>query len=179
MTAAPGEAILDAIREVVEEAAGNLRTITAGTYAGELYDDLDDGTKSKRALTAPRVEATITRAMPHSATYPVTGSKRLEAIEVELMVVRHIGPKEMTSDAARSLAKGLAYADAGVLKEALSYPGNLTQTSGAVATGLVSGMLFWVRSELVRIQLGGDDRPGLIETIHEFRGTVNVAQATS
>lgn len=179
MSAAPGEAILDCLREVLEEAAGNLRTIPAGTYDGELYEDLDDGTKSKRALTAPRAEATITRAEPHPSTYPVTGSKRLEAIGVEVRVVRHLGPKEMTSDAARSLAKGLAYADAGVLAEALQYPGNLTQTSGAVATGLVSGMLYWVRSDLVRVQLGGDDRPGLIETIHEFRGTVNVAQATS
>ena len=167
------DAILTAVRDVIQEAHGNSRTITANTYEGDLYAALAKDEQSRRALVKPRAEARIVSVARHEASPPVKGNLGLYAIEIEVLLIRHLNFEHRTGDAARDDVRALAVRDADVLRQALEYPGNVTQTAGGTNTGLVSGMLRYVDSDVGDVELADGD-PGLVTTTHTFTGTVKV-----
>jgi len=171
------DAILTRIRAVIETAAGSLRTITANTYEGSVFDGLDDAEKTKRALYKPRADATITRIARNPGSPPMYGSLALYDVGVEVLVVRALKPEHKgdtdAANAARDDVKALAINDADVLCQALCTLGNLS----AATTGVVSGQLRYEETESEAF-LDDDDAPR-IETRHRFTGIVQVTLATS
>lgn len=171
-------AILTAIREVCDTNAGTLRTISSTRFDGGVYEGLDDDTISTRAAVRAVFEPRLTGMTLHPASPPESGSLAIYLINVEVSVYRHLDAADKLVDLTRDTARGLAFQDGDVLKQALGYPGNLAQTSSASPTGLIGENVEYKGSDLRRFDLD-DNGPGLIETVHRFTGFVQVTQATS
>ena len=171
MATMDGDAILTRIRAVIEAGAGSFRLIATDRFDGGLWEDLDPEEQSKRATYRPIVEATITGQEPHESRPTVICNVGMIAIEVTIIITRHLGPEDKATDALRDNVKGLAADDADVLQQVLMYPGNLDRST----TGIVSGMLNWQASTL-EVQLS-DDAAGRILTEHTFTGIVQTAPA--
>lgn len=171
-------AILTRVREVVEEAAGSVRIITADTYRPGAHEALGEDAASTQALVKPRAEARFTSIEPHGARPAEQGSFTLYGLELEVTVTRFIGTEHMILDDVRTTLRAVAAEDASRLAQALGWPGNLTQTSAAVATGLVSGMLRYVNSEIGDLETV-EGQNGRIVTVHTFTGVAQVATPTA
>lgn len=170
-------AILTAVREALEDAGGTLRTIAATRFDGGLYDGLDVDAQTLRALDTPIAEARLISIDRHPDSPPRMHSMSLLTVNIEVDVVRSATLEHKLTDATRDTLKGLAAQDSDVIAQALTYPGNLTQTAAAAATNLVSGMLIHEGSS---IEAAFDGATGArITSTHTFRGVVNVTQATS
>lgn len=166
-------AILTAVREVCEEAAGSVRIIAADTYRPGAHEALGEDAASTQALVKPRAEARFTSIEPHGARPAEQGSFTLYALELEVTVTRFLGTEHMILDDVRTTLRAVAAQDASRLAQALGWPGNLTQTSAAVATGLVSGMLRHVSSEIGDLETV-EGQNGRIATVHSFTGVAQV-----
>lgn len=171
-------AIITAVRDVVNSAAGSLRTISATRFDGGVYEGMSDEALSLRAVVRPVFDIRVTGLTPHPASPPRNSSLAIYTIVLEVVVTRHINAEHKLIDASRDSAAGLAATDGDVIAQALEWPGNLAQDSGGNATGLIGQNLEYRGSDLRRFQLA-DNRPGLIETAHRFSGFVKVTQATS
>jgi hypothetical protein len=172
-------AILTAIREVIEDGTGSVRTITSGDYLpGETSARSIPGL-SRDALIAPRAEVRLVETTRSEASPAITGSFQLLALDLEIRLVRSLTTFKLLDHDARQAVHALAALDGDVLAQALTWPGNLTQTAAAAATGLVSGCLRtdW-RSAVGTVEADGSDLGRLI-TIHRFTAIAQVALATS
>lgn len=172
-------AILVRLREVLDSAQGTLRTIAAGRFDSGLYDGLDVDAQALRALDIPIVEASIASTGHHPASPSVMGNLAFRSIEVEVRVVRSATLAHKLNTTTRDTLRGLAAQDADVIAQALTYPGNLTQTAAAAATGLVSGCLRYPEGGSSIETDFEDDVGARVVSTHRFTGIVNVAPATS
>lgn len=119
-------AILTRLRQVIEQSAGTLREVPSARFAGDLPDGLSDNALGQRAITKPRVEASIAGMRPSHASPPDSGSLHILDVDFEVRVVRLLSPLEHVSDADRDALRALAYEDADVLRQALRFGGNLS-----------------------------------------------------
>lgn len=166
------------IRQVLEQAAGSLRTITAGTYLGDFPEGEDDMGSARAVVTGARVEARVTSVKRSPSSPPVVGNLALYELEVRVRVQRLIDRTAQINDTLRDTAKALSFQDADVLAQALGFPGNLSTTTAGTATGIVSGLLSYVDSSVdVRGPL--DDGASIIETDHRFTCVARSTPATS
>lgn len=168
------------MREVLEDARGTLRTITSGTFSGNLPPGLDVNEEARRALNLDGInvptEARITSLKRSPASPPVIGNLALYAVEVEVRQVFAMDSGAKIVDATRDGLQGLAAEYGEVIAQAFTYPGNLTQTQTAKATGLVSGMFAYVDSAFEwKGQV--NEAGGTLEARHRFKGTVRSAPA--
>lgn len=172
-------AILTAIREVIEDGAGSVRTITSGSYLPSETSARSIPGLSHDALIAPRAEVRIAETSRHEATPPITGSFQLVAMIIEIRLVRSLTAFKLLDNDARQAVQALAAVDGDVLAQALTWPGNLTQTAAADPTGLVSGCLRtdWT-SAVGTVEADGSDH-GRLVTTHRFTAIAQVALATS
>lgn len=171
------DAILTRIREACEDGVGSIRVIASTRYYGGAAFDLDDSEESLRGMERPRVEARIGQVRRHTSTPSITSNLALYELDVVVRVVRHLAPDHKLDDDLRDDVKALALEDADVLNQALTWPGNLTTTTGGTATGLISGMLRYASSDPPIIaQLSTGAR---IVTEHRFTGIAQVAPAVS
>ncbi len=171
-------AIFTAIREVIEDATGSIRTIPAARFNGGLYTGLERGAGTFRALAAPIVETEIVSDTRNEATPPVNCSRAIRDLMIEITVVRQIeGPHKLDDDT-RDAAKAAAAVDTDLIRQALTLPGNLTQTAAATATNLISGSLIFEEPSETEVQLDGETG-GRIVTLHRFKGIADITQATS
>ena len=170
--------ILKAVRNVLDSAAGNVRTIASTAYDGSAYPGQSDEEKSKRGTVRPTFHVAIEEQRPSAKSPPRNGSVAIEDLTVVVIVSRHVGPLQKVSDAERDAVMGLASEDGGVIAQALEWPGNLTLDSDNNATGLIGGCLTWLGSRLDRVEMA-EGRAGVVETSHRFRGIVQVTQAVA
>lgn len=171
-------AIQKRVREVIESAAGGLRTITAGTYTGDMPEGLVDMDLARGAIAKPTVEALVTSAGRSASGYSVIGNLALYDLELRVRVVRIIERTAQITDALRDEAKALAFQDADVLGQALGYPRNLETTTAGTATGIVSG-LFTYRGSTTSVRGPVDDGASIIETDHRFTAIARSTPAVS
>ena len=171
-------AIQKRVREVIEGAAGSLRTITAGTYAGDMPEGNSDMDLARGAIAKPTVEALVTSAGRSASSPPVIGNLALYDLELRVRVVRIIDRTMQINDTLRDAAKALAFQDADVLAQALGFPGNLSTTAAATATGIVSG-LFTYRGSQSSVRGPVDDVASIIETDHRFTAIARSTPAVS
>lgn len=164
-------AILTRIREVLEEGAGALRTITADTYrpgAGALRSDAAQATD---ALIKARVEVQIVDTEPHPARPPRLGTFTLDIVTIEVRVVRSITATTALSADTRTALLAAADEDASRIAQALCVPGNLVSTTAGDTTGIVSGMLQHTSSEVGEPELA-EGQAGRLVATHSFTGIV-------
>lgn len=166
------------VREVLQSAAGNLRTITLGTFSGDMPEGLTDMEAARRSAIVARVEARMT-GMSRSASAPTTLSNVAQYdVEMRVRVTRVLDRTAEIDDATRDAAKAAAMRDADVLAQALGYPGNLSTTAAGTATGIISGLLTY-RDSASSVRGPVDDGAGVIETDHRFTAIVRSSPATS
>lgn len=171
-------AILTAVREVVEDAAGSIRIITADTYRPGAHEAQNDAAASTEALVRPRAEARFTSIAPHSARPPEQGSFTLYALELEVTITRYLGTQHVINDAVRTMLRAVAAEDASRLAQALGWPGNVATTAAGAATGLVSGMLRHTGSDVGDLEMV-DGQNGRLVTTHTLEGVARVELPTS
>lgn len=165
--------ILTAVREVVEEAAGSVRIITADTYRPGAHEALNEDAASTQSLVKPRAEVRFASIGPHGARPPEQGSFTLYALELEVAVTRFLGTEHMILDDVRTALRAVAAQDASRLAQALGWPGNLAATAAGAPTGLVSGMLRHTGSEIGDLEMV-EGQNGRIVTVHSFTGAAQV-----
>jgi hypothetical protein len=162
------------VRQVLEQAAGSLRTISAGSYIGGFPEGDDDMEGARAAVEGARVEARVLSVRRSPASPPIIGNVSLYEMRWRIKVQRLLDRTTQIDDAIRDAVKALAFQDADVLCQALGYPGNLATTTAGTATGIVSGMLSYLESSSdVRGPI--DDGASIIETDHLFVCTVRGA----
>jgi hypothetical protein len=171
-------AIIQAVRDVIEDAHGSVRTIADGTYEPGVYEQMTSRAEAMQALGSPRAEVAITSVARHEASPPPQGSFQLLALELEVRVVRPFALNEALDNDDRAALRAVAAADGDVLQQALCWPGNLSQTAAGTSTGLVSGMLRYDESDVEGLD-HDDDMNGRLVTTHRFTATARVALAIS
>lgn len=166
------------LREVLEDGYGSLRTITADTYGGNLPDGLTEMGDAIRSTGRPQVEASIEGLRPSAAGHAIIGSVLLYDFDLRVRVVRKLGADLLTNGAARDAVKAAAATDSDVLRQALSWPGNLTTTQAGDATGLLSGMVVH-RESKTEMRPAVEDGAATLETEHLFFGVLRSSPAVS
>lgn len=174
----PATAILTRIREVIEDQEGALRTIDECRFTGDMHDGLSPLEQSRRGmLSRAPAEASITRLRPHPQQLTITCGVNLVLADVQIKIVRTLGPAEQVDDALRDQAKALASEDAIALRQALEWPPNLQATRAGVATDI--GHMTWVDSRPVLGPIGTSVQALRLTTIHTFEATVTSRPAVA
>jgi hypothetical protein len=171
-------AIQTRVREVLQEAAGALRTITAATFGGDLTEGVGDAELARRGVTIARIEAREVGMSRSASSPPVIGNLALYDSEWSIKVVRTLDRTTQIDDDTRDAVKALAMKDGDVVAQALGFPGNLTTTTAGTATGIVSGLMTYVSSSSA-VRGGVNDGASIIETDHRFTAILRAAPATS
>jgi len=171
-------AILTSIREVIEDGSGLVRDITAGTYEGGISSVTNGAALGSLSLSTPRVESKITNVSPHPASPPIGGTLILRSLSVTVRIVRGFSGRHELNDTHRDALQGLVVADADVIAQALTWPGNLTATNAAAPTGLVSGCLVYSSSSVGSVEID-DANDGRIVSSHLFTGVARITAAVT
>ena len=136
-----------AIEEVLEGTIGATRTVTADTFRKGAHSGRESGAQRALALVKPRYVTVFPRIAPHEATQlSAKGSSRLDDLTV-MVRFRYRLQSEVREDA-RTTVLDTVMNDGDVARQALAFPGNLTQTSAAVPTNILSGMLLFESFEI-------------------------------
>jgi len=133
--------IITAIRDVLHNNHGSAQTIASGEYRPGYYDALTDNAKGLKSLSVPSVDVRIKKVKTSKMTPVQFGNKALYELTLSILVSRAFTTEHKSTTITRDLLDSLAAKDSSVLSQALSYPGNLTQTASAAPTGLVSGLI--------------------------------------
>lgn len=171
------DAIITRVREVLQDGAGSIRTISSARFDGGFYQGMSPEEQSLRALATPRVEPSVFVTGRNPDSPPINGTLLFYDVTVTVAVVRHLSPTHKLDDAKRDDIKALAANDSDIVAQALCWPGNLTATSGGTPTGLIGGYLRFEGSDEPEVSLG--DEAGRITSIHRFNGIVRVTPAVS
>lgn len=166
-------AIVTAVEEVLEGALGTVRTLATTELASGTYPSLNDGERARRAMVRPRFDVQLTRVTRHPSSPSEKSSYGLYQIEVVVSCDYKLSHE--ISEADRKSIRAQAITDAEQARQALGWPGNLTQTAAAVATGIVSGLLTFEGFEVEN----EDFETRLLKTRLTFAGVANVTMAVS
>ena len=167
--------ITTAIRDVIESGHGATRAIPSGTFGGGIFETLGTDAESQKAMVLPAAEAKIIKQSVNKASPPQPGSVRLYDLEIQVRLIRHINLEHTTIDAVRDDTKALAARDGDVLSQALGYPDNINTDAAGATTGLVSGMLNYISSDVGKTDVS---ESGVIVTVHKFTGVACVIFTT-
>lgn len=172
--------IRKAVRERMEAALSSTRDIASGRFDGEYYTNMQDQERRLLSLITPRYDVRIVGASRHESSPTINSTLALMTIELDIICSYALAtPAE--ADDTRDVVRATAEQDADIIRQALTFPNNIDDTSAAAATGLVSGRLEWNGFEVTREEWGEgtDDAMGILETAHHFEGIINIAQAAS
>jgi len=138
------EHIRTAVIELLNGTTSSIRQMTAATFAFGVFEGQPDG--AQRALIADtatgahRFDVEVGRVSNHESSSPSFAStRRLVAVRVSIPVWTKVSTTIEQSDRRSRLASIRDDCDAAM--QALAYPGNLRQTSGADDTNIASGCL--------------------------------------
>jgi hypothetical protein len=171
-------AIQTRIREVIESAAGSLRTISAGSYLGDAPEGEGDMERARAAILGAKVEALCTSFSRSASNPPTLGNVALYDSEWRVRVTRILDRTAQIDDSTRDAVKSLAFRDADVLSQALGFPNNLATTAAGTATGIVSGLMTY-RGSSSSVRGPVDDGASIIETDHRFTAILRSTPAVS
>lgn len=169
--------LLIRLREVLEAGSGALRVIPAATYGGNLPASFSPDAEAIRALGVPQIEAEVSEGARHPSSPPIFSNVAFQMVNVNVRVVRRLGAVEQLTGSARDVVKAAAATDSDVIRQALEYPGQLLTTAAGAATGLVSGLLTWVKSTTV-FATTTDDGTAVVRTDHLFTGSLRSVPAS-
>ena len=130
-------AVLTAIEEVCLGTIGTVRTIPAASILRGVYAGIADLTLAENVRAKGRFEAELLGHERTGAVAPEAGNVHVYGVDVRVQLAMTM-ESEVEADQRRATrAAALDFAEA--VRRALRWPGNLTSTAAAVATGAVSG----------------------------------------
>lgn len=172
------DAILERVRELLEDGLGSYRAISASRFTGNAPEGQGPEAQARfGALAQKPIEASITAVERHPQRLTIVGNVQIERFRMEVRVVRTLPTDTSVDDDLRDDAKALAVEDADVIKQSLEWPGNLTTTAGGTSTDCKA--LIYEDSRvraMIDPKSGGASR---LVTIHNFLGTAISRPATS
>lgn len=133
--------ITTAIEELLEGTIGTTRTVTAGTFVKGAHGGRTAGAQRTLATVNTQYEVRFPSGRQHEAS-PIShnANMRLEEIDLEILFRYDFNAEVLEGE--RSTTINSVHNDRDEAWQALSRPGNLTETNASVATGIVSGMLY-------------------------------------
>lgn len=171
------DAILERVRELLEDGYGSIRAISSSRFQGGLHDGLPNETLPRLGeLSQKPIEASITGVSRHPQRLTIVGDVQIERFTLEVRVVRALATPTQVNDALRDDVKALAVEDSDVIKQALEWPANLTSTQGGTTTDC-KALIFDNSRPRVRVNKTGAAM--FVDTIHTFTGTAVSRPATS
>lgn len=170
--------ILTRAREVIDTAAGTLRTISASRFSGSLDESSVDDEHANASVEDPRFDVSISGISRHPSSPPMISNTVLYNVDVTVTIVRYLGGMESIDDDTRDTAKANAIVDGDMLCQALMFPGNMTQTAAGAATGLASGLLSHVDTT-AEVVTATESVPTHVKSKHTFTGVAVVTMASS
>lgn len=174
----PALAILTRIREVLEDGAGDVRALPSGAFGANTHEALDALADSMASIGKPQAHAKIAATSRHESSPMRMSSFTLEALEIEVRIVRDFdGYRDLSADA-RTALDALAASDGFDVAQALTFSGNVAATTGGAPTGLVSGMLEHVGNAIPSIEFAAGQN-GRLVTTHRFTGVCRVETPTA
>ena len=178
MAAVDDVAIRTALREVVEGKITGTRAITVGLLSSDVAGGADDLTLSMRTTATPRVEIAVAYPVsPDRPQQPV--NQWFRGLEV-VLTYTYLLESQTLFAADYQATKSAALSASDLVAQAFAWPGKLSTTFAGTATGIVSGVLAWQGTTVLR-----DDAPrsgqteggGLYQLEQRFFGTVLTAAA--
>lgn len=178
MAAVDDVAIRRALREVCEGTIAGVRALTPGVLSADIAGGASDLTLSRRGVAVPRVDIAV--AYPMLDERPQQPSNIwMRGIEVTLTYTYLLEAQTLLAPEYQAI-KSTAAETSDLVAQAFAWPGKLTTTSTGVATGIVSGVLMWQGTTVVR-----DDAPrsgeteggGLYQLEQRYTGVVLTAAA--
>ena len=166
--------ILTAVKEVLLGTLGTTRTITAGAFQYGKHGGLNDEELARKAFVKPIVDVQFLAAERSPTTTGIYSSFGIYELALQVSVAYYLSAEPL--DSSRETARALALDDGDKIIQALTYPGNVRQTSAAVSTGLVSGLLQSTGG--VRVSREDTD-VNLLITEMDFIGRAQVTQAVA
>ena len=133
-----------AIIELLEGDIGTIFTVAANTFAFGVFEGQPDG--AQRALATDRATAThrfdveFGEVVDHEAT-PLSAKASTRIVRVAVAIPVWTKTATTIEETARRELLASIEGDCDTAIRALSFPGNLTQTSGSVATDIAGGFM--------------------------------------
>lgn len=173
-------AALTAIREVLDDGAGNLRTVSAGRFVDALHEGIsDDELATRGAITSKPFRVRLGGQRRHPASPPINSNINLIAFDVDVTVSRTITTQEQADPDLMATLEALTAEDGDAIRQALETPPNLNTTSAATATNICGGCLRFIRSSTPRVVTGAPPaKAQRFEVTHRFEGVLKVTQDT-
>lgn len=171
--------VLTAIREVLDDGTGNLRTIAAGRFTDDLDPSVDEAERQRRGIRADKpFRVRFLRQRRHEASPPIIGSTIFYRFDVEVTISRTVATEAQLDSDLYATLEALAWEDTDAIRQALCTPPNLETTSASAPTNLIGSALTYVDSisRVVPIQGDGAQR---YETVNKFTVGLQVFPATS
>ena len=169
---------LTAIREVLDDGSGSLRTISSSRFADKLPESVHESERQRRGITASKpFRVRVTNVRRNASSPPMNGSVHLLDFDVTVTVSRTIKPLEQMDSDAWATLEALAWEDADAIRQALCTPPNLETTSGAADTNIV-GCALRYRDSSGRPTPTQTDGAQRYETTHRLSGILKVSPAT-
>ena len=142
-------ALTTAIAEILTGSIGATRTVPAGTYLEGVHDGSNEAQMNQRSLVKPRFAIRLENPKRSGAVGPSTADRVIIEMGVKITFT-YLAPQEILTAGRREI-EATAIDNAETARRALEWPGNLTQTSAATATGLISGCLVYDAGRQARV----------------------------
>ncbi len=130
------DAMIRAVEEVCLGTLGTVRTET-DSLTRDAYAVMDDLTAAQRAIVNARFEVETVGEERTTSVGPSTSNRAIVAYDLRVALIFPTA-SEVEADLRRDV-RARVLNTLGRVRKALTWPGNLTQTLAAVATGVVPG----------------------------------------
>lgn len=173
----PAAAIATRLREVLEDGAGSLRTVSS-RFGGDLPEGLTDEETTRRALLDLKPLRIRLRPGPtHPNRLTVAGNYQIKYVDADITVARSAYVGDQLDDDLREAISAQVLLDGDVIEQACEWPSNLAQTTGGTDTNVKGGTYEGLRGDVV---VRGDvGEAQVIEATHRVRLTVVSRPAVS
>lgn len=161
------DAILAAVRELLEGDIGSTRTVTAGALSAIASEDRSTLAQALDTWKSPRFAVDVAASSDHPDTLSENASHSLRRVDITITTwhrLRHYARKQ----AAREARVADAIEDGSTIRQVMCFPGNLSYTSAGVGTGIIHGSVSHLSSTTPR--LFAEQKAA--ETVHRFRAIV-------
>lgn len=178
------DAISTAVREVLTGTLGSVRTVTAGKFEENVHDESSDaemwlrGRSGTAGALQAQADVRIGTARQTGWAGPPSANITVWVLPLEVGLYYAAQPYGDLVTSRRYLIRAQAAEDAVTVTQALTWPGNLTATAAAAATGIVSGIL-QPRGEPVVEREEWTDEVGLLVLAIPFDAWIQESQAVA
>lgn len=171
------DAILQRLRELLQDGGGSIRAISSARLAGNLPPGLSPEEQRRRGCdTSKPIEVSLDGVLPHPNRLTSSGSVQIHTVPVTVRVVRTLAVSEQVDDTLRDDVRALAIEDSSAIQDVLSWPNNLATTDvGAISTGIKGADFVESRARVQGVVGAAMD----VTTEHRFNLTVVSTPATS